>query len=167
VGASFLNVKKTIEQSGKMPQIVSMNIWDTAGAERYQSLAPMYLRGASAVLICYDITDPKSASQVEVYRNRIKEYERKDDIPLVYLVATKCDLERQHHNLPETDFFTSAKTGFQCEEVIQTVAQDLVDKQNSSNSSNYIEEEGIRLVEENKKIGRSSCSGAPFSKCSV
>ncbi|XP_033101870.1 ras-related protein Rab-5A-like [Anneissia japonica] len=36
---------------------VKFEIWDTAGSQRYQGLAPMYYRGAHAALIVFDITD--------------------------------------------------------------------------------------------------------------
>jgi GTPase SAR1 family protein len=31
-------------------------IWDTAGQEKYHSLAPMYYRGSAAAIVVYDIT---------------------------------------------------------------------------------------------------------------
>lgn len=37
---------------------VKYEIWDTAGQERFQSLAPMYYRGAGAAIVAYSITDP-------------------------------------------------------------------------------------------------------------
>ena len=35
---------------------IKYQIWDTAGQEKYRSLAPMYYRGAAAAIIVYDIT---------------------------------------------------------------------------------------------------------------
>lgn len=36
---------------------MQLDIWDTAGLERFQSLIPMYYRGAHAALVVYDITN--------------------------------------------------------------------------------------------------------------
>ncbi|KAH3762476.1 RAB GTPase protein A3 [Pelomyxa schiedti] len=44
--------------------IVKLEIWDTAGQERYRSLTPMYMRGAHAGVIVYDITSPPSFDSV-------------------------------------------------------------------------------------------------------
>jgi small GTP-binding protein len=51
IGASFMS--KVIELDG---QTVKVQIWDTAGQEKYKSLAPMYYRGAAAAIVVYDIT---------------------------------------------------------------------------------------------------------------
>ena len=44
----------------KIVQVRSQNIkvtlWDTAGQERYKSLSKVYYKGATGVLIVYDMT---------------------------------------------------------------------------------------------------------------
>eukprot|EP01084_Bolivina_argentea_P304580 526055_1 len=40
--------------------LVEFEIWDTAGQEKYRTLAPLYYRGASAALVVYDITNRES-----------------------------------------------------------------------------------------------------------
>lgn len=36
---------------------MDLEIWDTAGSERFANLAPLYYRRAHAALVVYDITD--------------------------------------------------------------------------------------------------------------
>lgn len=69
IGAAFQVKTVTLPNSS---QTVKLEIWDTAGSERYRSLMPMYYRDSSAAMICYDITNAKSfervASWVEDFR---------------------------------------------------------------------------------------------------
>ena len=51
IGASFMS--KLVNVAGKQ---IKFQIWDTAGQEKYHSLAPMYYRSAAAAMIVYDIT---------------------------------------------------------------------------------------------------------------
>merc|ERR1712232_1206672 len=57
VGAAFLQAPVPLEDSDDK---IQFGIWDTAGSERYKTLAPMYYRGAEAAIIVYDITDFES-----------------------------------------------------------------------------------------------------------
>ena len=50
IGAAFLTHTMTVDDVS-----VKFDIWDTAGQERYQSLAPMYYRGAAAAIVVYNI----------------------------------------------------------------------------------------------------------------
>jgi Ras-related protein Rab-5C len=49
--AAFLT--QTLQHDG---DTLKFEIWDTAGQERYNSLAPMYYRGAHAAVVVYDVT---------------------------------------------------------------------------------------------------------------
>lgn len=64
---------------------------DTAGQERYRSLAPMYYRGASAAVIVYDITNPDSFTGAKSW---VKELQRRGDPNVVIALAgNKADME--------------------------------------------------------------------------
>ena len=53
IGASFIvNYTQTIGGCA-----IRINIWDTAGQEKYRSLASLYYRGADCAIIVYDITN--------------------------------------------------------------------------------------------------------------
>jgi Ras-related protein Rab-5C len=52
IGASFLS--KTVLVSKGW---VKFNIWDTAGQEKYRSLASLYYRGVDCAILVYDITN--------------------------------------------------------------------------------------------------------------
>lgn len=66
---------------------------DTAGQERYHSLAPMYYRGAAAAIIVFDITSPDSFTRA---KNWVKELQRQGNPNMIMaLAANKADLEAQ------------------------------------------------------------------------
>ncbi len=55
VGVEFLTKIVNVRN-----QSVKVTLWDTAGQQRYKSLSKVYYKGASGILIVYDITDPQS-----------------------------------------------------------------------------------------------------------
>lgn len=68
-----------------------LNNRDTAGQERYRSLAPMYYRGAAAAIVVYDITNPDSFTGAKSW---VKELQRRGDPNVVIALAgNKADLE--------------------------------------------------------------------------
>ena len=72
---------------------IKLQIWDSAGQERYKALIPSYVRGAAIVFIIYDISDQKSFINVENWINFIKQVNT--DESLLVLCGNKNDLERQ------------------------------------------------------------------------
>ena len=96
---------------------IKLQIWDSAGQERYKALIPSYVRGASIIFIIYDISDLKSFSNIETWINFIKQVNT--DESLLILCGNKNDLDRQVNykdgfELAEKNgmmfFETSAKT---------------------------------------------------------
>lgn len=67
--------------------IVKLEMWDTAGQERYKSMAPMYYRGASSVVVVYDVT---SQASFESAKSTIDEV--KGVVPVIALAGNKADL---------------------------------------------------------------------------
>lgn len=51
IGVDFLS--RMVKYKDK---IIKLQLWDTAGQEKYKSLIPSYVRGASIIFIVYDIT---------------------------------------------------------------------------------------------------------------
>ena len=72
---------------------VELQIWDTAGQERFPNLAPMYYRGASAAILCFDVSNPKGFDKIPTFLKMIKEGEKESDTKIKkFLVGNKCDL---------------------------------------------------------------------------
>lgn len=72
---------------------IKLQIWDSAGQERYKALIPSYVRGAAIIFIIYDLSDKKSFMNLETWINFIKQVNTDDS--LVILAGNKNDLERQ------------------------------------------------------------------------
>ncbi len=90
IGAAFLT--QTLQAGG---DTLKFEIWDTAGQERYNSLAPMYYRGAHAAVVVYDIAKRESFERA---RRWVAELHGSASPGIVIgLVGNKADLssERQ------------------------------------------------------------------------
>lgn len=86
IGASFMS--KVINHGGKQ---VKFQIWDTAGQEKYHSLAPMYYRGAAAAVVVYDITKPQTFVTLKNWVEELRSQGPKDIA--IAIVGNKADLE--------------------------------------------------------------------------
>ena len=46
---------------------VELNIWDTAGQEKFHALGPIYYRDSHGAVLVYDVTDADSFNKVVVF----------------------------------------------------------------------------------------------------
>ncbi|KAM0686645.1 hypothetical protein COBT_002130 [Conglomerata obtusa] len=127
IGAAFLT--KTIFSKGNN---IKFEIWDTAGQERYNSLIPMYYRGAQVALVVYDITKRESFNTAKKWIEELT-IEKPSDF-LKVLIGNKIDLEPNRKidfdearlYAVENDLLfyeTSAKTGYNIERVFTDIGE--------------------------------------------
>ena len=78
---------KNLQVDGKD---VKLQIWDTAGQDRFRTITSSYYRGAQGILIVYDCTDKESFENIKTWMNEIDKYAQESVIRL--LVGNKADL---------------------------------------------------------------------------
>ena len=70
---------------------VKVQIWDTAGQEKYRSITSSYYKGAHGCLLVYDITRKVTFENIDKWLAEIK-LSSNNEINMV-LIGNKCDLE--------------------------------------------------------------------------
>lgn len=77
---------RTVDIDGKQ---IKLQLWDSAGQERFRTIASSYYRGAHAVVVVFDLTDVKSFEAIESWLEEIGEH-----APSVkkILIGNKSDL---------------------------------------------------------------------------
>lgn len=75
-----------------------LQIWDTAGQERFRGVTRSYYKGAHAVILVYDITDPKSFQEVASYWLQESKQHAKEGT--VFCLINKCD-QGENTYIPE------------------------------------------------------------------
>eukprot|EP01066_Platyproteum_vivax_P005923 Platyproteum_vivax@DN17_c0_g1_i1.p1 len=85
VGAEFTT--KILELKNHM---VKIQVWDTAGHERYRSITTAFYRGAKGALLCFDISDKRSFNSLEDWVVSLRDNAEPDCC--IVLVGTKSDL---------------------------------------------------------------------------
>lgn len=68
---------------------VQLDIWDTAGQEKFKSIVPMYYKGSKGIIIVYDIT---SKDSFEGAKKWIQDIESNNNSACLILVGNKTDL---------------------------------------------------------------------------
>ncbi|CAF1424632.1 unnamed protein product [Didymodactylos carnosus] len=91
--ASTIGVDFQIRTIDIDSKYVKLQIWDTAGQDRFKCVVRNFYRGAHGVLLCYDITDSESFRNIEEWANEIQRY-CPQSIP-IYLIGTKSDLKTE------------------------------------------------------------------------
>jgi small GTP-binding protein len=84
VGTAFHTITRTIDG-----QKVQLQVWDTAGQEKFRSIAPVYYRNAPAAIGVYDLSQEEFATGLDHWILNVK---RSTSNALLFIVGNKCDL---------------------------------------------------------------------------
>jgi small GTP-binding protein len=96
------NVIKTVHRDGRT---VKLAIWDTAGQEQFQALVPLYLTGASFVIIVFSVNCQESFNHVTFWLEKAKD--KVPDADLV-LVGNKIDVKERIVSISQGQGWASA-----------------------------------------------------------
>ena len=132
IGVEFKSC--TIKANGKN---VKLQIWDTAGQEKFRSVAKSYFRNAIGALIVFDLTSMKSFDSVIEWLSDVQTLSHPNSV--VILVGNKCDLtdkrsvsRKEAEALAERNnilyFETSAKDGTLINEIFIRMATEISNK---------------------------------------
>ena len=75
-------------QSGKE---VKLQIWDTAGQDRFRSITKNYYKGSHGIILIYYVTSLKTFENVKSWVSQI--HEEISDKVVIYLVGNKIDMD--------------------------------------------------------------------------
>ncbi len=111
-------------------EMIKVQLWDTAGQDRYRTIAKNYYKGSHGILLLYDITKRNSFENIREWIKDIKEevYEK----AIIFLIGNKIDKNSERkitteqgvklaeeYNLPF--FEASAKTGENVDEIFKSL----------------------------------------------
>ena len=68
-----------------------INLWDTAGQEKFKSLSKLFFKGSYIAILVYDITNKESFKSLDFWVNAIKENNSNFNC-LLGIVGNKCDM---------------------------------------------------------------------------
>jgi len=57
-----VKMKKKIKVNG---DDIKLQIWDTAGQEKYRTITTAYFRGAHGIILVYDVTDVRTFENIK------------------------------------------------------------------------------------------------------
>ena len=149
---------KMLELDGKL---IKLQIWDTAGQDRFRTIRKTYYKGSQGVILVYDVCDEKSFGNVKNWVNQI-EQNAKSTICKV-LVGNKCDkperviTEEQGKKLAEEynmKFFeTSAKTAYNIKESSEYLINTIIE----TNKKIMEEKKNKKLIRQKQKEKSKCC----------
>ena len=86
IGIDFMS--KNIRFRGQNTKI---QIWDSAGQEKYKGLIPSYIRNSSIVFLVYDVSNRATFENITNWINFVRNIEK----PIMVLCGNKIDLNRE------------------------------------------------------------------------
>ena len=120
-------------------KMVKLQIWDSAGQQRFRYLTKMHHKNKDAFVIFYDVTNRLSFDNVSTWLNDVLQ---KAEKAVILLVANKCDFDEScrevsrsegerlasYHRIPFIE--TSVVNGDNVELVFEVIARTLIRQAN-------------------------------------
>ena len=111
---------------------VKIQIWDTAGQDRFRSITKNYYIGSHGIILIYDITYKRTFENVQQWISQIREEASQNVV--IYLIGNKIDMKEERRVSTEEGkkladelclpfMETSAKEGININEVFDDIVE--------------------------------------------
>ena len=138
-------------------RLVKMQIWDTAGQEKFRTITTSYYKTAHAFILVYNITEEISFENIKNWMIDIDKFAKQGVLRV--LIGNKTDLEEERKVTKEAGeslankygikfFEVSAKNNINIDELFLDTAKCLLEK----NENVFIDENGSSAVLNNNGI---------------
>ena len=132
LGAAYLSTSVDIDD-----KTVLLQLWDTAGQEKFRGMTPVYFRNAKTAFVVYSVDNKETFNDVDQWISMVKEH-GPSNVDVV-LIGNKSDLEeeREVSTIEGSDkakknnikfYEVSAKSGTGIQQLLQNICRDYIDK---------------------------------------
>ena len=117
----------------KNKKSIKLQIWDTAGEDRFRAITKNYYKGANGIILIYDVTNLQTYENVKNWITQIREEANPNVI--IYLAGNKIDIPEDSRAVKTSDGQkiadeyqlpfkeTSAKDGMNVNEIFQELVE--------------------------------------------
>ena len=123
--------------------IVRMQIWDTAGQEKFDSIASTYYKSADVVIFVYSINIRNSFERVSQWAKQVEEYSSIDEQQIRILIGNKVDLNSER--VVSTDEGKDLAKKIGCVHFVEVSCKDKTNEENDKAINNIIEVIGTKI----------------------
>ena len=157
IGVDFF--MKTIDINEKL---IKLQLWDTAGTERFKSITTGYYRGANAAFVVFDLTSRISFNSISEWIQNYYNYSNPNSEKNVVLIGNKSDLKESREITEEEInkfvvnnnikyFETSAKNGENIDECFYYIAEKLMNDMKEKGQDNNTDDDDTIIKGDNLK----------------
>ena len=147
---------------------IKVKISDTAGQERFKSIASNYMKKANGIILVYDITDRMTFKNIDRWAEEINK-DSQNSKPIILIgnksdkIEERCITKEEGEQLADKccggiKFYeTSCKTGENVEEAINSLVNDIYNKYSGNNLNDVDNNIKIEKDKTGKEKGKKKC----------
>ena len=147
-------------------RLIKMQIWDTAGHEKFRTITTSYYKSAQAIIILYDITQKSSFDHIRNWITEIDKFGKQGVLKVI--VGNKLDLENNRKITKEAAenlalkygvklWEVSAKDNTNIEEMFLDTIKTLLEKNSKIISEGSSMANNIQLNKDTKNKKKKKC----------
>ena len=147
-------------------RLIKMQIWDTAGHEKFRTITTSYYKSAHAIIILYDITQKTSFDHIRNWLTEIDKFGKQGVLKVI--VGNKLDMENNRKITKEAAenlalkyglklWEVSAKDNTNIEEMFLDTIKSLLEKNSKIISEGSSMAANIQLNKDTKNKKKNKC----------